>query len=123
MKQIAGTAGFMAPEVHRIAAGHPHSTYDFKADVWAIGVCAYILMTNQHPFSKHHHSVGISGVGESFQGSPLADPSVLGHNSGEFMTRTWSDLGTGGTSTLRRLYGYKRRLDGETEGHLTGDYD
>jgi hypothetical protein len=43
-KEIVGTLGYMAPEVLM------GKEYNFSADVWAIGVIAYLLLTGYLPF-------------------------------------------------------------------------
>ena len=44
INKIAGTIGFMAPEVVL------NSDSDFKADVWSLGVMIYALICSQVPF-------------------------------------------------------------------------
>lgn len=58
-----GTPYFMAPEV---CMGKP---YDSKADVWAIGVILYELITFRKPFD----SDSINGVFEKIKKAPI-DP-------------------------------------------------
>ena len=44
LHQIAGTPFYMAPEVVN------GDSYGFKADMWSIGVCLYLLLTLRQPF-------------------------------------------------------------------------
>jgi len=41
---VRGTMGFIAPEIIK------HEDYDFKADIWAVGVMCYTLMAGYEPF-------------------------------------------------------------------------
>lgn len=52
-RRIRGTLNYMAPEVILGVEYCP-----FKADVWALGVTLYALISNQFPFTgKDHHSM------------------------------------------------------------------
>ena len=44
METILGTPLYMAPELFN------EDTYNFKVDVWAIGVIVFELLTGEHPF-------------------------------------------------------------------------
>ncbi len=50
MTQSYGTPIYMAPEV---LVGKP---YDFKADVWSVGVTFFELLTRKHPFTGNTKS-------------------------------------------------------------------
>lgn len=43
IKDIMGTLIYMAPEVFK-------RNYDTKADIWSVGVIAFILLTGEPPF-------------------------------------------------------------------------
>jgi len=47
-----GTPGYMAPEVLGLMKDEsdPVTEYDFKADMWSLGIIAYILVCGEMPF-------------------------------------------------------------------------
>jgi len=47
-KEQVGTPAFMAPELHLLPRKSPG--YDFKVDVWAVGVVMVFLLANEYPF-------------------------------------------------------------------------
>lgn len=56
LKKYRGTLLFSAPEVYATKRNiKPYSTY--KADIWSLGVCMYILLNNQPPFIGNKENI------------------------------------------------------------------
>jgi calcium-dependent protein kinase len=52
--KFAGTQAYVAPEVNSPGK----EGYDFKCDMWSIGVIAYTLLTGEHPFTLDANNEG-----------------------------------------------------------------
>jgi calcium-dependent protein kinase len=68
MKQVFGSAYYIAPEVLS-------STYDEKCDMWSLGVLIYIMLTGTPPFPGNSeleivHKVKL-GLPEDFTSEPI----------------------------------------------------
>ena len=62
IKKVAGTIGFMAPEV----VLNQHS--DFKADIWSLGIILYALICSKVPF----YGATKTETGEKIVNQPLS---------------------------------------------------
>lgn len=60
--KIRGTIHYMAPELFEV--GKP-SQYDYKIDVWSLGVCFYHLMTLKFPFPGTELKVIVNAIHKS----------------------------------------------------------
>ncbi|KAI8341409.1 kinase-like domain-containing protein [Chlamydoabsidia padenii] len=49
-RSVCGTPNYMAPEI--LFGDHQHNQ---KADIWALGVVLFALLTGLHPFQMEHH--------------------------------------------------------------------
>ena len=49
MTQIVGTPGYMAPELLK-------GKYNFKVDLWALGIVLYLLLCGEYPFREQNES-------------------------------------------------------------------
>lgn len=81
LNDIVGSAYYVAPEVL-------HRAYSTEADVWSIGVIAYILLCGSRPFWARTES----GI---FRTVLKADPS--------FDEQPWSSLSTEAKDFVKRL--------------------
>mmetsp|Transcript_17191 Transcript_17191/g.28765 ORF Transcript_17191/g.28765 Transcript_17191/m.28765 type:complete len:656 (-) Transcript_17191:190-2157(-) len=56
LKTYCGTPQYFAPEVQnqQTAAGDSATTYGFAADMWSVGVVAFVLLTGDYPWSSDH---------------------------------------------------------------------
>lgn len=57
LKTYCGTPHYFAPEVQnqRGVSGSSATTYGFAADMWSVGVIAYVLLTGDYPWSADHN--------------------------------------------------------------------
>lgn len=59
IKKVAGTIGFMAPEVVS------NEVSDFKSDIWSLGVMLYALLSSGVPFSGRTREDCVKSITES----------------------------------------------------------
>ena len=45
LSEQAGTISYMAPEVLR-------KNYDYRSDIWSLGIIAYMLLCGEYPFEE-----------------------------------------------------------------------
>lgn len=90
MNDIVGSAYYVAPEVL-------HRSYGTEADMWSIGVIAYILLCGSRPFWARTES----GI---FRAVLKADPN--------FEEAPWPSLSTDAVDFVKRLLNkdYRKRL-------------
>jgi len=57
---ICGTPGYLPPEiVEKSAQGH-----SISVDIWAIGVCAFLMLTGKHPFNASDKKITFKNISE-----------------------------------------------------------
>ncbi|KAK4347867.1 hypothetical protein RND71_034206 [Anisodus tanguticus] len=98
LNDIVGSAYYVAPEVL-------HRSYSTEADVWSIGVIAYVLLCGSHPFWDRTES----GI---FRAVLKADPG--------FEEQPWPTLSTEAKDFVKRLLNKdprKRMTAAQTLGH------
>jgi len=80
LTEVVGSPAYMAPEQHRLMLKHRNAHYGFKVDVWALGVMAYILFTNKHPFRRRGSQAGeaFSTAGKTIQATLMLEEELEG---------------------------------------------
>lgn len=68
-RPFAGTAPFVAPELWEIGA----AAQSPSADVWALGVILYLLLTGEYPFGRENSTSIVSAVRQP----PTLDPELF----------------------------------------------
>ena len=56
---MTGTLYYMAPEILK-------QNYDYKCDIWSVGVILYILLTGKYPFDSLIKIIGKGGFGKVY---------------------------------------------------------
>jgi serine/threonine protein kinase len=57
LKTYCGTPHYFAPEVQNQQGLADGATYGFEADMWSVGVVAYVLLTGDYPWSGDHSAM------------------------------------------------------------------
>lgn len=75
-KSFVGTRRYMSPE-HLRGGHHMERGYGAPADVWAIGVTLYIMMTGMYPFGRDVSSRNSAAMFNAIQKEEIVFPSWL----------------------------------------------
>jgi len=88
MQSFKGTPEYMAPEVLAVLNAKVNYTgqvtyYDFRCDVWSVGIIVYMLLTGEHPYDLEELVAFVE------KGQPLAAVAVDGFEEkvAEFLRR------------------------------------
>ena len=80
LKTLAGSSYWMAPEMIKVDTG-----YDFKADIWALGITAIELAQSAPPLHQVHHAEVIFSI--PTQPSPVLDePNLWSDEFNDFIS-------------------------------------